>query len=295
LPIAAHEGGPALRDWLITMSALAKLKPEDRPAGLYPMAAIHGRLPLSDADQKTGWKWRHAMLVLNESGKPFSLDIEGLGKSRFELRVHAPDGAIVSKQNYDDSKATTKFSVIHVDVPADGKKGVYTFELLSNSRFPDVLAAQSSTGKLLHVVSLKEIALVSGQFAGTLWFQPTGDQDVDIGWIQRTYPWGRTVIFNSKDELVASSKLRGTVDKGKVVLPQTAGRWAPEGTTCKLPASEAKKDELYSCVIPVSVASHLWWEIKGTKPYVATKKEEWFDPTKFPCPALDEIISGKLN
>jgi len=197
-----------------------------------------------------------------------------LAETPQRVRVYAPDGSLIA-----DELHTVKVSYnkqfgrhnITVRVRADGRKGVYAFEVFTKPLALPMLAV-SSTGKVVHYMPPGKRSLCSLQRGGQVCFEPAGDGEVYIGY-PLPFAWARVAVLDPSGQLVASTRITGTDENGM-----------PVGEPCRF-KPDPKVAGLYTFV-----ASNINWhwknEIRGIKPYVSAKKEEWFDPTKYPCPDL---------
>ena len=285
--VPAHEAGPFLRDWVTVMAALSERKEGDKSGVLAP-AHINARLPIAGADAKT-WRGRHVVLVLDEKGDAFKthfgflcMNFGVLTETPQLVRVIAPDGSVVSEKTYPIKVSYNRQLGRHnitVDVPADGKKGVYLFEMFTRPLALPTLA-RSSTGKVVHFVPPGRRSFTTAQGGwcggGVVWFQPKGGEEVFVSY-PNNLAGSRTVILDSAGKLVASSRITGTHEKGRPVGEPC--RFRPEKGDTGLYAFNAS-----------SMDWHRAQEIGGMRPYMAHFKEEWFDPTQYPCPDLKPFL-----
>jgi len=289
-PTWGPETGPHLRDWVVTMAAMAQQPEVARSDRLLAMPSLHGRLPVSKADQQAGWKWRHVMLVLDEQDTELAVDVFGLNRAKCLLRVIDPTGRLVKEQPEDFSKFQGAAATARVVLPADQQKGVYAIELLTPDRFPDVILAGSSSGRLLHLLSDKQATFLSSAYAGQIWAVPIGNKDVVINRTQNRYFTGRAVIRNEQGDVLAKTKITGTRTEKVSSKSRVASGWQLKGKPCTLPAAEADPNQLLQLILPTSSVPHLWWSITGIQPYVATTREQWFDPTSHRHPDIAALV-----
>jgi hypothetical protein len=279
-PCPGHEAGPLLRDWTVVMAALAALPAKDEPPGVAPPAWVNANLPLSAEDQKT-WKARQVLLALKEKDEPIRVDCAFLchnfgllEPTPQKVRVFAPDGRLIAEHERDIQVCYDKqrgFETMSIEIPPDGRSaGVYVLEIWTRPlALPTV--AVSSTGKLVHYLPPGLRNFSSPSYAGTVWFQPRGDEDVAFAFTG--LPWGRVTVLDADGKPVASSRLTGDAESR-----------SPAAEPCRF--RPAAKDERLFCAVTASTDWHRLMDVRGIKPFVATQRQAWFDPTRQTCPPL---------
>jgi hypothetical protein len=120
-------------------------------------------------------------------------------------------------------------------------------------------------------------------WGGQAWFQPEGDQEVVIG-DPHGFPAARLVAFDTAGGVVGSSRITGTAETETWL----GLRQLPKGEPCRFTPKPGKKG-LYSFVC-ASYDWHALHELRGMKPFIAARKEEWFDPTQYPCMDLSRFL-----
>jgi hypothetical protein len=277
-----HEAGPLLRDWTVVMAALAARPAAERPTEPAPMVFFEGSLPLSPEEDKEGWKERHVALTLDERDEMFTVRIyymaHNFGVERLvRARVIGPDGQALADSQRKMHPGTPPFAV---EVPADGKKGVYAVEAFSTIRRCPA-RIESTLGKTVHLAPGKTLSLYSPVYAGRVWFEPKGDEEVVFGHPVNE-PAGRIAAFGPDGVLLASSRLTGTRNAAVsgVQIPQ------PVGEPCRF---RPKAAGIHSLVAGVDKPSAPDMPVSGIRPFLAGRHDEWFDPTRYPCPSLDAL------
>jgi len=286
----AHLAGPTLRDWPVAMAMLAESKPKESPPQLAPLRFFNARLPVAPVDEKAGCRGRHVALVLDKEDRPVRVDLHFMMHNQgtrkpVRVRVFAPGGDSVSdsirfvEASRTDSKAVQGFAI---DIPADGQKGVYALEIWSKQGALPT-RVDSSAGKVVHYMPPGRRGMSSPVWGGQAWFEPEGDQEVVIG-DPHGFPAARTVAFDPAGNIVGSSRITETVQT-KTWLGL---RQLPKGEPCRFRPKPDKKG-LYSFVC-ASFDWHALHDLRGMKPFIAASKEEWFDPTQYPCTDLSRFL-----
>jgi len=289
-PVPAHEAGPLLRDWPTVMAALREMPPDQRPAEPAPMLYFQNTLPIAPEAEKQGWKDRHVVLVLDEKDDPFSVSFYWIAHNfssmrDVRVRVLAPDGAVVSDTTLGvgaSKDGSTGPRV--VEVAADGRKGVYAFEVFTSLR-RSAIHARATTGKRVHFAPGKTLIMHSPAYAGRAWFQPLPGAEVVFNY-PRISAEQRIAVYDGQGRLAAASRFTGTtwIPFKNIRLPQ------PEGEPCRFtPASQ----ELHALVMGVRKPSAAEMSFAGVRPYLCGLRSEWFDPERFPCPDLKPLAEGR--
>lgn len=292
-PIFLHEIGPALRDWPIVMKAIKENggRISENPASRYePMTYLGGALKPSSENQAAGWKYREVAMALKESKDPLKLQVYmwggGQGEMDCLIKVTGPDG----KQFLLDDKSVS-FSGLYgktqvasgpltVDIP-EGPSGVYVIEVLMKDRKPSI-HVQSSMGKIVYpVVQGQSNAFFSPVYVGQVWFEPEGEGQVTFGF-PASHINGRMSVFDPSGKLVAYEQAQGT----RVIKAVDDGI-RPEGNPIRFLPEEKG---LYSILIPVPRDKNCTVYVSGCRPWFSARKEDWFDPEKFPAPDLKSLI-----
>lgn len=285
----AHLAGPTLRDWPAAMAALAELPSQQSAAKLAPLRYFNAQLPVSEADTKAGCRGRHVVLVLDSEDRPIRLDLHFMmhnqgTKKPVRVRVFAPDGnRVADEMHFAEASKTDPTAVqgFAVDVPVDRHKGVYAFEIWSKQGALPT-SAVSSTGKLVHYMPPGRRVMCSPIWGGQAWFEPEGDAEVLIG-DPHNFPQARIVAFAPDGKVVGTNRITETV-QSKTWLGL---RQLPKGEPCRFEPAP-KTTGLYSFVCS-SFDWHGFHELRGMKPFIASRKEEWFDATQHPCPDLRRL------
>jgi hypothetical protein len=251
---------------------------------LAPATYLNAQLPLSPRDQEE-WRGRHVLLVLDEKDEAFSLHLQFLThnfgvleETPQRVRVYAPDGSVLADERYPIKVSYDKqfgWQNVTVKVPADGRRGVYALETFTKPLALPTLAV-SSTGKVVHYLPPGERSLCSLPRGGQVCFQPEGDEEVYIGY-PLPYAYARIAVLDPAGRLVASTRITGADEGGM-----------PVGEPCRF-QPDPHVTGLYTFVAS-NVDWHWKHEIHGLKPYVSAKKEEWFDPTRYPGPDLERFL-----
>ena len=287
--LPGHEAGPALRDWPVVMSELARLPAGERPGGEFPVVNFEGWLPIPADREKDGWKERHIVLVLDERDEDFSARLSFLyhnagGARPARVRVIAPDGALVSDTTRDYApmeSGTPASAALTVAVPKDGKKGVYAFEV-SHKSIRCSLYATSTTGKVVHYIPGTQLALNASPYAGQAWFEPSGKGPVAFGFPAGMVT-GRMSVRGPDGREVAASRVTGSSPGRK---PGMVSFPAGEGIRFD-PAAPG----LYQFVGVMTTKPGNLMAISGVKPWFSSRKEWWFDAERYPMPDLKEIMA----
>jgi len=285
----AHLAGPTLRDWPAAMAAIAESRSQQSAADLAPLRYFNAQLPVSEADTKSGSRGRHVVLVLDSEDRPFRLDLHFMmhnqgTKKPVRVRVFAPDDSpVTDKMHFVEASKTdpTAKQGLAVDLTTDGKKGVYAFEIWSKQGALPT-SAVSSTGKVVHYIPAGRRVMCSPIWGGQAWFEPEGDTEVEIG-DPHNFPQARIVAFAPDGKVVGSNRTTETVES-KTWL---GFRQLPKGEPCRF-KPDPKTKGLYSFVCG-SFDWHGFHELRGMKPFIASRKEEWFDATQYPCPDLNRF------
>jgi hypothetical protein len=290
----AHLAGPILRDWPIAL----KLAEESAQAGdldqFPPLTHFHAQFPLT-SDQKAQSpesRGRHIVLVLNNSGDPFTVNLhflmhnQGLRGPAW-ARVYAPNGDRLVEVKRDIEQSGTDAAAVQglpLSVPGAGK-GVYTVETWRSYGALPVFA-KSSTGKVVHYLPPGRRCLCSPTFGGVAWGRPQNDAEIAIGY-PADLAEGRIVAIDSAHRLLASSRITGTQEADTLL----GRRQSPKGEPCRLrPPIRPGLCGLSSC----NLDWHSFQEIRGLQPWIASAKEEWFDPAEYPHPDWDQLL-GPLH
>lgn len=288
--MGAHTIGPELRGWVALMAEMKNRNLASDPANLYPMSHFHGRLPVAAAQRDAGWEGRHVVLALDEDDEPLTVRfwcaLEEAGDNPpVVVRRIDPDGAPAAPvvahvlSTYKYTVGTDNFTV---EVPADGKRGVYAFEVWTTSQRFNVMA-RSSAGRVVHYMPPGKRILNPNWWAGRFWFEPEGDGDVFVGYPAKKnheVGWGRSIAYAPDGSTIVASRIdtyRRDGDRPGIDQPL---RFTPS------------REGLHSALIAGGHLSRRWERIlEGMRPYFASTKDQFFDPEKHPCPDLSQFLT----
>jgi hypothetical protein len=281
--------GPILRDWVIAMSGV----PADQTAeGAIAPMYFNAHLPIRAGAKPDFREGRHVVLALKEKDKPlamhFHLFLYNMGtKADHAVTVFGPDGSKVSSGQF-TSNVVLKMGPMSeggsVEMPAEKPAGVYVFLLRSIAP----IRAQASSGKVVHYLPEGPRSIVSPHGGSRAWFMPRGGGEVSIGF-PLNLPCGRMVILDPEGKVAASSRITGTSER-KLWL---GVKQQPVTGPCRLEQALIKPG-LYSFLSGCSDFKD-YQEIRGMKPWLASTREEWFDPTAHGCPDVEAVLAATLE
>jgi hypothetical protein len=266
---------------------MAALPADAAAEGIGPLMHFNGRLPLEPGQPVPARDGRHLALVLKEPGKPLHVSLHlllhNMGLEREHLlTVYGPDGRRIGKRTFvTDSGQTNPQAKQGTDfeVAADSAAGVYAFVV----RTIAPVALRASSGKVVHYMPPGRRAFCSAVWGGQAWFEPLGDEEVLFG-DPSGFPKGQVTIFDPGGRAVAASRIAGTTE----VDAPSGRRQLPSATPCRFQPDPQVKG-LYSFVC-ANIDWHGSREIRGTKPWIAAQRDEWFDPNEYPCPGLEQRL-----
>lgn len=285
--ISGNEAGHSLRDWVITMAALSKLPPSERPTGFLPMSGFNSRLEASPEEKKEGLNSRHLVLALKEKDAVTIQAFYLFLRPAYRCKVTGPDGIEMLKQEGEFKKGEP--AVISFTIPAEANPGVYAVEILSkmDPGMHPPIHTTSSGGKVVNYILPGDRTIYSGHAAGQFWFVPESKGvEILFGHFQNHAIVSRNLLFDPAGKVIATNHIEGTTP----APPSAAGSTSvasgfPKGSPCVF-TPQTVEPGLYSFV----VSSQPNWphsqKIQGIKPFVSGLREEWFDPASYPCPNL---------
>ena len=115
---------------------------------------------------------------------------------------------------------------IAVQIPT-GPGGVYAIELWSKvGAYP--VRAESTDGKVVHVLPPGRRAVCSPTFGGQGWFRPKGNGEILIGY-PGNFPGARVIAFDPSGRIAGASQIHST----RLVETNVGPRQQPVGKPCR--------------------------------------------------------------
>lgn len=288
LPLEANRTGPLMRGWITTVAAASARK--ELPTGLAPLMCFHGKLPLTTQQIQANWRGRHVALVLEEQDGALSLDLffnlhnfNTLEKRSVKVRVYGPQDKLCHEETCEiQATYQQQFGKPYctVRLPADGKQGVYAFEIFTQ-QMAAPLHAHASTGKIVHFLPPGLRSFVSGAFVagGATVFEPEPGAEVVVDYPGLPpLPNAGMTVLGPDGRIRARTRI---LSAGKDGSPDKA---EPIRFTAK-----AEQPGLHSLVLG-------YWRhngvqrIRGARPWFAASKHEWFDPEGHAMPDTSRFL-----
>ncbi len=288
--IPAHEAGPALRDWPITLAALqAAGQPRDAQAFM-PMAGVFSNFTVPQDQRLEGYSnFMHVAAVLEDQDAELTLQLAFVDRpATCTVRVLRPDGSAALEQTHDLSKRTVSYEgePLRLTIPSDGQHGVYLLELrvAGKENYSATVHLTSSTGKVVHWAGDGRRAFVSGIHGGQFVVRPRSAEAVSISFPLAMYIQGRTVLLDDAGKAVGASVV--TQDKPFTVgkNPMRYAVSVPWGDPCRAQGLDPQR--LYTVVLPDSGDWHRPVDLTGFSPWISLTAGQWFDPVAYPHPDL---------
>ena len=273
---AAHTAGPTLRDLVTVMAAASNAKIGKQPTQYSPISHLHGLLPLSEDEKATGWVGKHRFAVLESADRDFTvtmhLQTDNLGlvePSDARLTITDPSGRSTQVPYKFFTTYNRQFGqqVLRRAVAADGKAGVYYFELLTGKETPPV-HAESTTGKLVHQIpSGARRALATPwytNFGGITWFRAAADEVTIVPANGVASSSARNVLIDTDGRVLAASR----------IVSNPRGGPAAMATPVTVSGVKGKMLGLLTAAHYVKQP----FSIRGNGQWFSGSRSEWFDP-----------------
>ena len=287
----AHLAGPMLRDWVIAIADQAERGKNEESLTTGPPLFFNAQLPLPEGEDE-GWeksRGRHLVLALVKEGQPLTVNLHFMmhnqgQKNTLRVRVTDPENRRVAdilreiENSYTEPEAVQG---IAVQIPT-GPGGVYAIELWSKvGAYP--VRAESTDGKVVHVLPPGRRAVCSPTFGGQGWFRPKGNGEILIGY-PGNFPGARVIAFDPSGRIAGASQIHST----RLVETNVGPRQQPVGKPCRF-QPDPNAQGLYS-FITANNDWHAVREMRGMLPWVSGREESWFDPHEYPHPDLIRLI-----
>jgi hypothetical protein len=232
----AHLAGPMLRDWVIAIADQAERGKNEESLTTGPPLFFNAQLPLPEGEDE-GWeksRGRHLVLALVKEGQPLTVNLHFMmhnqgRKNTLRVRVTDPENRRVAdilreiENSYTEPEAVQG---IAVQIPT-GPGGVYAIELWSKvGAYP--VRAESTDGKVVHVLPPGRRAVCSPTFGGQGWFRPKGNGEILIGY-PGNFPGARVIAFDPSGRIAGASQIHST----RLVETNVGPRQQPVGKPCR--------------------------------------------------------------
>jgi hypothetical protein len=282
---------PMLRDWVIAIADQAERGKNEESLTTGPPLFFNAQLPLPEGEDE-GWeksRGRHLVLALVKEGQPLTVNLHFMmhnqgRKNTLRVRVTDPENRRVAdilreiENSYTEPEAVQG---IAVQIPT-GPGGVYAIELWSKvGAYP--VRAESTDGKVVHVLPPGRRAVCSPTFGGQGWFRPKGNGEILIGY-PGNFPGARVIAFDPSGRIAGASQIHST----RLVETNVGPRQQPVGKPCRF-QPDPNAQGLYS-FITANNDWHAVREMRGMLPWVSGREESWFDPHEYPHPDLIRLI-----
>lgn len=293
--IHGHEAGPILRDWPIVMSELLKLPEAGRPQGFLPMPGLGSRLPVPADLRQDGWsKLRHVCLVLDEDDSAQTHRLSLLQHpEKCRYRVVDPSNKVMADTTFEVHWPSLAYASapVEITIPKDGLKGVYAIELYVFGREELVAPVSIQSPRAVHVIPPGRRNFSAPLNTGAIWLKPVPGETLRFDWPLKQYVPGRFVLMSEAGNILAATRVTQTMDARKFPNPQRFAADMPWGPSLEYQGPK-DEDELLRLIVPNSGDWHRWSEISGNRPWVSSRREQWFDPEKFPHPDLKSYLNS---